>query len=125
MCFGTFDNLHPGHLSYLKQAKKIGDYLMVVVARDMNVKKIKGRMSKQNEKMRLKNVKKISFVNKAVLGQLKNLFNIITRYKPDVICLGYDQKVDLGELKKVTAGEIIRLKPYKERIYKSSLKGNS
>ncbi|HLC71304.1 MAG TPA: adenylyltransferase/cytidyltransferase family protein, partial [Candidatus Nanoarchaeia archaeon] len=34
MCFGTFDILHPGHLHYLQQAKKYGDYLMVVIARD-------------------------------------------------------------------------------------------
>ncbi|MCD4694128.1 adenylyltransferase/cytidyltransferase family protein, partial [bacterium] len=49
MCFGTFDNLHLGHLFYLKEAKKFGDYLVVVIARDNNVKKIKGRCPREDE----------------------------------------------------------------------------
>ena len=42
MAFGTFDVLHPGHHFYLEQARKLGDNLVVVVARDANVKKLKG-----------------------------------------------------------------------------------
>ena len=120
MCFGVFDNFHPGHLSYLKQAGKYGDYLVVVVARDQNVFKIKNKYPRENEKGRLRGVKKISFVNKAVLGQLRDRFRVIQKYKPDIICLGYDQKIDMAELKKIFKGRIIRLKPYKKNIYKSS-----
>ncbi|HEY4500387.1 MAG TPA: adenylyltransferase/cytidyltransferase family protein, partial [Candidatus Paceibacterota bacterium] len=43
MVFGTFDILHPGHLYFLRAAKKLGDYLIVSLARDVNVRKIKGR----------------------------------------------------------------------------------
>jgi len=39
---GTFEILHPGHLLYLEEAKKLGDELFVIVARDVNVKKRKG-----------------------------------------------------------------------------------
>ncbi|MFA4833930.1 MAG: adenylyltransferase/cytidyltransferase family protein [Patescibacteria group bacterium] len=120
MCFGTFDNLHPGHLSYLSQARGYGDYLIVVVARDVNAGKLKGRLPRQNEKLRLGKVKNLSFVDKAVLGQLHDKFGIIKKHKPSVICLGYDQIVDTRELEKVFSGEIIRLKPYKEHVYKSS-----
>ena len=120
MCFGTFDNLHPGHLSYLSQAKGYGDYLIVIVARDANAGKLKGKLPCQKEKLRLEKVKNISFVNKAVLGQLRDKFKVIEKYKPAVICLGYDQIVNTNELKKVFPGKIIRLKPYKEYIYKSS-----
>ena len=35
---GTFDILHPGHLFYLEESKKLGDELFVIVARDANVK---------------------------------------------------------------------------------------
>src|SRR3989344_5438626 len=35
MVFGTFDILHVGHLDFFKQARKLGDYLLVVVARDV------------------------------------------------------------------------------------------
>ena len=42
MAFGTFDLLHPGHLSYLNKSKKLGSKLIVVVARDANTLKVKG-----------------------------------------------------------------------------------
>ena len=84
MCFGTFDGLHPGHLSYLAQAKKYGDYLIVVVARDKTVEKIKGRLPDLDEKMRLREVESQEIVDKAVLGQIKNKFAIIKKYSPDV-----------------------------------------
>ena len=119
MCFGTFDNLHPGHLSYLKNAKEYGDYLIVIIARDKNVKKNKGRFPRQTEKIRLKSIKEISFVDKAVLGQLKDKFKVIEKYQPDVICLGYDQKADISKLKRCDC-EFKRLSPYKPHIYKSS-----
>ncbi len=120
MCFGTFDNLHLGHLSFLEQAKKYGDYLIVVIARDRNVKKLKGKWPRKKEKVRWQKVKSLSFVDKAILGQLRDKFKIIKEYKPSVVCLGYDQIVDIQELKKVFFGKIIRLKPYQEHIYKSS-----
>jgi len=120
MCFGTFDNLHPGHRSFLEQAKKHGDHLIVVVARDRNVKKLKGKWPREKEKIRWQKVKSLNFIDRAILGQLRDKFKIIKKYKPAVICLGYDQAVDIHKLKKVFSGRIVRLKPYKERIYKSS-----
>ena len=104
----------------MEQAKKHGDHLIVVVARDRNVKKLKGKWPREKEKIRWQKVKNLSFVDEVVLGQLKNKFKIIKKYKPAVICLGYDQAVDIHKLKKVFSGRIVRLKPYKERIYKSS-----
>ena len=120
ICFGTFDNLHPGHLSYFEQARKHGDHLLVVVARDKNVAKIKGCLPKQNETTRLNRVKKISLVDKAVLGRLKNKLKVVEEYQPDVICLGYDQKADIAELEQMTDCKIKRLKPYSPDVYKSS-----
>ena len=38
ICFGTFDILHLGHVNFFKQAKSLGDELVVVIARDVNVK---------------------------------------------------------------------------------------
>ena len=39
---GCFDILHSGHVSYLKQAKALGDLLIVGVNADASVKKLKG-----------------------------------------------------------------------------------
>jgi FAD synthetase len=41
MTFGTFDRLHPGHEYYLSEARKYGDCLITVVARDKTVVDIK------------------------------------------------------------------------------------
>ena len=47
MCAGTFDIVHKGHIYFLEQAKKFGDYLVVVVARDSTSEKNKGKKSHQ------------------------------------------------------------------------------
>lgn len=120
MCFGTFDKFHPGHLAYLKQAKTKGDFLIAVVARDKNVLKYKGRLPRQNELQRLLNVKQAKIVNLAVLGYLRDCLRVIKKYRPDVICLGYDQRFNLNKLKKAFGGKIYRLKAYKPHLYKSS-----
>jgi FAD synthetase len=120
MCFGTFDNFHPGHLSYLKQAKKFGDYLIVIIARDKNVLELKKKLPSQTEKIRLAGVKKTGLADKAVLGGLKNKFTVLKKYKPEIICLGYDQIVNEEALKKIFKGRILRMKPFKEHVYKSS-----
>ena len=60
MVFGTFDGLHEGHLNFFRQAKKLspGALLIVSIARDRNIKIIKGRASKFTERERMILVKK-------------------------------------------------------------------
>lgn len=121
MVFGTFDILHLGHLNFLKQAKKYGDYLIIVVARDKTVKKVKGKKPKKNEKIRLAEIKKLKIADRVVLGDLKNKLRIVYEFKPDIICLGYDQKNFVALLKKIKFPlKIVRLKPYQAKEYKSS-----
>ncbi|MDO8741273.1 MAG: adenylyltransferase/cytidyltransferase family protein [Candidatus Woesearchaeota archaeon] len=126
LVFGTFDIVHPGHMNFLKQAKKHADKLVVVVARDLTVKALKGRFPENNEERRLKNIKKLPYVDEAMLGSLGNdKYEIIEKIKPDVIALGYDQYFFTEDLKKELKkrgilADIVRLKPYKEEIYKSS-----
>ena len=120
MVFGTFDQLHLGHIDFLKQAKRKGDYLIVVIARDKNVLKFKSKNPIDNEKQRKIKTDKIEHVDKAVLGQIRNIYNIIVKHNPSIICLGYDQKVDINKLKKYFKGKIYRLKSYKPEIYKTS-----
>lgn len=42
MTNGCFDILHPGHISYLENARKLGDRLIVAVNSDDSVKRLKG-----------------------------------------------------------------------------------
>lgn len=129
MAFGTFDLLHPGHISFIKQAKKYGDYLIAIIARDSTVLKVKGKLPRHNEKQRLEAVKGLKLASKEVLGSLTDKYRAIKKYRPDIICLGYDQtnftdrlKDELKKLKLKT--KIVRLKPFKPHKYKTSILKN-
>ncbi len=122
LAFGTFDILHPGHSHVLNAAKKLGDHLTVVIARDVTVEKLKGRKPLFNERARLKNLKKLNIADKVRLGSLGNKYQVIIDEKPDVIALGYDQKFFVDDLKNIVDRnvQIVRLKSYKPSVYKSS-----
>lgn len=128
MLFGTFDGLHKGHLNLFKQARNLAEdsFLVVSVARDKNVKRIKGKPPLFDEKKRFKEIKKVKIIDKVVLANVKNYFSHILKEKPDIIALGYDQKAYVDELKidikkNKMPVKLIRLKPFKEKIYKSHL----
>lgn len=126
LAFGTFDIFHKGHENFLNQAKKFGDYLTVIIARDSTVQKVKGKLPKNNELERLKAVVSSHIADKVILGDLKDKYKIINRYRPDVICLGYDQVAFTKNLDKklhefnLDETKIIRLKSFKPEKYKSS-----
>ncbi|MFZ2975033.1 MAG: adenylyltransferase/cytidyltransferase family protein [Candidatus Moraniibacteriota bacterium] len=126
MAFGTFDVYHKGHENYLRQARKLGEYLVVVVARDRTVAIIKKQDTRNKEQERLERIKLSGLADEVVLGDLKDKYKIIEKYRPDLIALGYDQKVDLVKLKDKLKefnlkAKIVRLKSFKPEIYKSSL----
>jgi len=127
LIFGTFDGLHPGHLNFFEQAKKYGDYLMVVVARDKTVKKIKNRFPLRNEMERLGTLQKCKLINEARLGYEAHPYGIIEEIAPDVICLGYDQKTFTENLPKELekmklATKIYRMKPFQPEKYHSLIR---
>ena len=98
---GTFDLLHPGHLLYLERSKKLGDELVVIVARDVNVKhKPKPIVT---EDQRLKMVQALKVVDQAILGDEKDLFRPIEQLRPDIITLGFDQHFDPATLEEEMA----------------------
>ncbi|MBN2422111.1 adenylyltransferase/cytidyltransferase family protein [Candidatus Woesearchaeota archaeon] len=124
LCFGTFDIVHPGHVFFLKKAGRSGE-LTVVIARDLTVKKIKGKFPDNPEMKRLDKLKKLKLAHKVILGNLGDPYKIIEDIKPDIICLGYDQNSFTDNLRKELKArnlliEIIRLPYYKPHIYKSS-----
>ena len=128
MIFGTFDGLHKGHLNFFKQAKNFiqNSFLIVSIARDKNVYKIKGFKPLLKEKERLNLIKKCALVDKVVLSGLANHIPHIVKEKPDIIALGYDQKFYVKNLEKDLKNrgilvKIVRLKPYKKNIFKNNL----
>ena len=124
MAFGSFDILHKGHEHYLNEARSYGDYLIVVVARGENILRFKGKKPKHDENYRLGEVKKLGFVDEVILGHKDDVFKVLEEFKPDVICLGYDQKAEKlkeGLGKRNLKAKIVRAKPFKPEIYKSSI----
>jgi len=127
MVFGSFDLLHKGHTSLFRQAKRLASFLVVVVAKDSNIEKFKKRKPDFKEEVRLRQVRAVREVDKALLGDEKDILAPIERERPDIVALGYDQKtLTIERLRKDLSRrgltpEIVRLKPYKSSIYKSHL----
>ena len=120
MVFGTFDLLHRGHVHFLKKAKRYGT-LIAVVARDRIVRKLKKKPPVFSERKRASLVRSLGIAAKVVLGDRDYSLNVLKKYKPDVVCLGYDQHEFKSFLAGKTSAKIVMLKPFKPHIYKSSL----
>ncbi|MDI6806257.1 MAG: FAD synthase [Candidatus Aenigmarchaeota archaeon] len=126
LTFGTFDEFHPGHEFYLREAKKYGNELIVVVARNSTVKEIKGKYPLNDELTRLAIIQNLDYVDEATLGHEGDKYAIIEELKPNVICLGYDQHHFTDNLKTILNQrglnpEIVRLEAFEPDIYKSSI----
>jgi len=116
MATGTFDILHMGHIYFLKEAKKLGDELIVVVACDKTVRRLKHEPV-TSEDMRLNLIKELRVVDDAVVGNEDDMFEVVEQIKPDVIALGYDQIHDEKSLqekldKRQINANIVRLPKY-------------
>jgi len=118
MATGTFDLLHMGHIYYLKESKKLGDRLVVVVARDSTVRKLKHEPITPEE-MRLDIIKELKIVDEAVLGHKDDMYATVKEIKPDIIALGYDQvhdekKIEQELKKRKLVARVVRLPKYSD-----------
>jgi len=118
MATGTFDLLHMGHIYYLKEAKKLGDKLVVVVARDSTVRKLKHEPITPEE-MRLDIIKELKIVDEATLGHEDDMYATVKEIKPDIIALGYDQvhdekKIEQELKKRKLVARVVRLPKYSD-----------
>ncbi len=93
MTTGVFDILHPGHVHMLEEAKKLGDELVVVLARDESAQREKHRPITPEEHRRHM-VAALKPVDQAVLGHHGDYYKIVEELQPDVFALGFDQAYD-------------------------------
>jgi FAD synthetase len=120
MASGVFDILHTGHLHYLEEARSIGDELVVVVATDKTVRRMKHEPI-THEKMRVELVNALKPVDRAVLGKEGDMFQTVEEIRPDIIALGYDQKFDEADLDRGLKArgmnvKIVRLSKYEDDL---------
>ncbi|MFB6265571.1 MAG: adenylyltransferase/cytidyltransferase family protein [Candidatus Nanohaloarchaea archaeon] len=124
MAQGTFDLIHPGHLHYLRESRKLGDELYVVIARDSRVRGEKELV--MPEEARREVVDALEMVDEAMLGSEDSIFDSVERIQPDIITLGYDQDHDVEELERRLAGqgfdrvEVHRIEEYTGKVASST-----
>ncbi len=92
---GCFDLLHRGHVSYLHQARNLGDFLIVGVNSDQSVSKLKGPTRPiQHEDDRLFILAGLECVDAVVLFQEDTPIQLIEALLPDVLVKGGDYVVE-------------------------------
>lgn len=120
LVFGTFDLLHQGHRFVLTEAAKRGK-LTVVVARDRNVRSIKGRYPVHDEEERASLVRGVVPAADVVLGDADDFLAPVRALDPDLILLGYDQDFPPGVTQKDLPCEVERLPAFHPETYKTSI----
>ncbi|HVM73339.1 MAG TPA: adenylyltransferase/cytidyltransferase family protein [Candidatus Paceibacterota bacterium] len=128
MIFGTFDMIHPGHEDLFRQARALTprSYLVVSVARDESVLRIKGGAPRHSELERLEALEVHPLVDAVVLGDMSGYIRHIAKVAPDIIALGYDQAGEYVEHLESDlkahglATRIERLKPFHPEDFKTS-----
>ncbi len=123
--FGAFDFVHPWHIYFLSEAKKYGDILITIVARDKTIEKIKWKPPLNKELKRTQDIKNLWISNIVELGHKTDMMNAIKKYKPDVVAIGYDQNSFIYELSEYLRvnnlkTSVITIDWHKTEIYKSS-----
>ena len=121
LVFGTFDNLHLGHVYFLSEAGKRGE-LFVRVGLDDTVEKIKGKQPRQSQDERIKAIREEFPEADIRLGYRDDYLKPIKDIKPDLILLGYDQKLPPGVSEDDLGCPIERIEAHKPEEFKSSLR---
>ncbi|MFH0832411.1 MAG: adenylyltransferase/cytidyltransferase family protein [Candidatus Aenigmatarchaeota archaeon] len=106
---GCFNKIHEGHIYFLNRAKSFG-FLTVVLANDRNNKKRYALPAKQ----RKENLKKLKIADRIIVGDENDYMKTVDRVKPDIIVLGYDQKLGKGIEDKLKGIAIVRLTKFGE-----------
>lgn len=112
MTNGCFDILHAGHVSYLANARKLGDRLIVAVNSDQSVKQLKGESRPINPLMqRMIVLGALDSVDWVVPFEEQTPQRLIARILPDVLVKGGDYKPDqiAGSKEVIAAGGEVRV----------------
>ena len=91
LCHGTFDLLHIGHLRYLTEAKKSGDFLIVTITADKFVLKGPGRPI-FNENLRSEMLANLEIIDFVSIIYDKSALPAIEAIKPNVYFKGIEYK---------------------------------
>jgi D-beta-D-heptose 7-phosphate kinase/D-beta-D-heptose 1-phosphate adenosyltransferase len=110
---GVFDLLHPGHVRYLRDARGLGDVLIVALNSDRSVRSNKGDGRPVNpEAERVEVLLALECVDAAVIFDEPTPLAIITAIKPDVLVKGSDWGPDAivgRDVVEAHGGRVVRM----------------
>jgi D-beta-D-heptose 7-phosphate kinase/D-beta-D-heptose 1-phosphate adenosyltransferase len=92
---GCFDILHVGHVTYLEQARRLGDRLIVGLNTDASVRALKGPsrpVLREQDRARL--LAALQAVDAVVLFEAETPLRLIELFRPDVLAKGGDYRED-------------------------------
>lgn len=92
--YGTYDLITPGHIQHLKEAKEMGDYLIVGLSTDEfnSIKHKKSYLTYEERKVVLEAIR---YVDEVIPEkEWKQKINDIKKYKIDILTMGSDWEGD-------------------------------
>lgn len=91
---GCFDIIHKGHVRYLREAKKLGDLLVVGLNSDQSVKRIKPARPINNEDDRAEVLSSLEMVDYVVIFDQDTPYELIKFLRPHILVKGGDWKIE-------------------------------
>lgn len=93
---GCFNRIHKAHVRMLQTARSLGDELVVVLSNDAHNNK-PNAVAASVRQSRMNN---LGIASRVVIGEPESFAVSLRREKPDILALGYDQRLPDGETKK-------------------------
>ncbi|RMG73804.1 MAG: D-glycero-beta-D-manno-heptose 1-phosphate adenylyltransferase [Nitrospirae bacterium] len=116
---GCFDILHAGHVSYLHQARQLGDVLVVGINSDESVKRLKPKRPIVPCAQRVEVLSALEMVDYVVVFDEDTPYELIKTLEPDVLVKGGDWKVQ-----EIVGSDLVRETyslPYREGLSTTSI----
>jgi rfaE bifunctional protein nucleotidyltransferase chain/domain len=89
---GCFDIIHIGHVRYLKEAKGLGDVLIIGLNSDKSVSSIKSNRPINPQNHRAEVLSSLEMVDYVVLFDEETPYDLIKSIRPDILVKGGDWK---------------------------------
>jgi cytidyltransferase-like protein len=119
---GGFEIIHPGHIYTIEQARKLGDVLVVVVARDSTIRRRKGREPVASESERMRLLSSLRQVDASILGVEGDIYQTLEKVRPDIVALGYDQHHAESEILREGGRRGMDLKVVRLNVHRPEIK---
>jgi len=109
---GCFNKLHKGHVCFLKRAKRLGFLVVVLASNKINMAK-NGNNAIPAIK-RKESLEKLGIADKAVVGSKSDYMAVVRSEKPDIIALGYDQRLPDARIERMGI-KVVKIGKMKQR----------